>query len=112
MLESTVLKHYPLEILVGKKNLEVRPMAINKGEIVKGLLSKRPDSQFVFCAGDDKTDEDMFKVLPTNKNGVFSCKIGPSTKFTGALCCVDTPQDLIDVMCLISDQQNEMTRAE
>jgi len=79
-----------LVVLVGKKNLEVRPIAINKGEIVKRILYLNPDAQFVFCAGDDKvrlsrtifrphvfrvgltdecfsatrqTDEDMFRAL-------------------------------------------------
>ena len=41
-------------VLVGKKNLEVRPIAINKGEIVKRIIYMNPDAQFVFCAGDDK----------------------------------------------------------
>jgi len=41
-------------VLVGKKNLEVRPIAVNKGEIVKRILYLNPDAQFVFCAGDDK----------------------------------------------------------
>lgn len=41
-------------VLVGKKNLEVRPIAINKGEIVKRILYNNPDAEFVFCAGDDK----------------------------------------------------------
>lgn len=41
-------------VLVGKKNLEVRPVAVNKGEIVKRILYLNPDAQFVFCAGDDK----------------------------------------------------------
>ncbi|KAG6864335.1 hypothetical protein C0991_010367 [Blastosporella zonata] len=50
-------------VLVGKKNLEVRPIAVNKGEIVKRLLYKNPDAEFIFCAGDDKTDEDMFRSL-------------------------------------------------
>ncbi|SPO41190.1 related to trehalose-6-phosphate phosphatase [Pseudozyma flocculosa] len=53
----------PVEVLVGKKNLEVRPLAVNKGEIVKRLLYDHPDADFVFCAGDDKTDEDMFRTL-------------------------------------------------
>ena len=43
-----------LLVLVGKKNLEVRPIAINKDEIVKRILYLNPDAQFVFCAGDDK----------------------------------------------------------
>ena len=50
-------------VLVGKKNLEVRPLAVNKGEIVKRILYLNPDAEFIFCAGDDKTDEDMFRAL-------------------------------------------------
>lgn len=62
-LENAVLSKLPVEILVGKKNLEVRPTIINKGEIVKRLLSQHEDVEFVLCAGDDKTDEDMFRAL-------------------------------------------------
>ncbi|KAF8934406.1 threalose-6-phosphate phosphatase [Dissophora ornata] len=62
-LENAVLSKLPVEILVGKKNLEVRPTIVNKGEIVKRLLSQHPEVEFVMCAGDDKTDEDMFRAL-------------------------------------------------
>lgn len=41
----------------------MRPIAVNKGEIVKRILYNNPDAEFVFCAGDDKTDEDMFRAL-------------------------------------------------
>lgn len=44
----------------GKKNVEVRPAHTNKGEIVRRLLYQHPDAEFCMCAGDDKTDEDMF----------------------------------------------------
>jgi len=63
LLENNVAHKRPIEVLVGKKNLEVRPIAVNKGEIVKRILYLNPDAQFVFCAGDDKTDEDMFRSL-------------------------------------------------
>ncbi len=43
-----------LIVLIGKMNLEVRPVAINKGEIVKRLLYNHSDAEFIFCAGDDK----------------------------------------------------------
>ncbi|KAI9179323.1 hypothetical protein H9P43_005986 [Blastocladiella emersonii ATCC 22665] len=66
-LENSTLSKRPLEILVGKKNLEVRPIAVNKGEIVKRLLATAapPGARFeyVFCVGDDRTDEDMFRAL-------------------------------------------------
>ena len=41
-------------MLVGKKNLEVRPLAVNKGEIVRRLIYENPSADFIFCAGDDK----------------------------------------------------------
>ncbi|KAF9225645.1 glycosyltransferase family 20 protein [Gyrodon lividus] len=63
LLENNLAHKRPIEVLVGKKNLEVRPMAINKGEIVKRILYMNPDAEFIFCAGDDKTDEDMFRAL-------------------------------------------------
>lgn len=45
-----------LSVLVGKMNLEVRPVAVNKGEIVKRLMYQNPNAEFVFCAGDDKVN--------------------------------------------------------
>ena len=54
LLENNLARKRPIEVLVGKKNLEVRPMAVNKGEIVKRILYYNPDAEFVFCAGDDK----------------------------------------------------------
>ncbi|KAG1748389.1 trehalose 6-phosphate phosphatase [Suillus paluster] len=63
LLENNVVPKRPIEVLVGKKNLEVRPIAVNKGEIVKRILYQNPGVEFIFCAGDDKTDEDMFRAL-------------------------------------------------
>ncbi|EJF56796.1 trehalose 6-phosphate phosphatase [Dichomitus squalens LYAD-421 SS1] len=63
LLENNLARKRPIEVLVGKKNLEVRPLAVNKGEIVKRILYFHPDAEFIFCAGDDKTDEDMFRAL-------------------------------------------------
>ncbi|KAG0292977.1 threalose-6-phosphate phosphatase [Dissophora globulifera] len=72
-LENAVLSKLPVEILVGKKNLEVRPTIVNKGEIVKRLLLQHPEVEFVLCAGDDKTDEDMFRALAgVGKDGCHS----------------------------------------
>jgi trehalose 6-phosphate synthase/phosphatase len=74
-LENTILSKLPVEILMGKKNLEIRPHQINKGEVIKRLIDHHRklllqsnnagggDIEFVFCAGDDKTDEDMFRAL-------------------------------------------------
>ena len=59
-LEQAIIPKHAIEILTGKANLEVRPRDINKGEIVGRLVKEMGDNlDFVFCAGDDKTDEGM-----------------------------------------------------
>ncbi|EGG10551.1 family 20 glycosyltransferase, partial [Melampsora larici-populina 98AG31] len=62
LLES-LQERMPIDILKGKKNIECRPAHTNKGEIVKRLLYSTPEIGFALCAGDDKTDEDMFRAL-------------------------------------------------
>lgn len=54
-------------VMVGKKNLEVRPIAVNKGEIVKRILYMNPDTEFIFCAGDDKVSNPFFFRLHSEK---------------------------------------------
>lgn len=36
---------------------------MHKGEIVKRLVFENADADFVICAGDDRTDDDMFRAL-------------------------------------------------
>lgn len=67
LLES-MQERMPIDILKGKKNIECRPAHTNKGEIVKRLLYTFPEIGFALCAGDDKTDEDMFRALKTIGN--------------------------------------------
>jgi trehalose 6-phosphate synthase/phosphatase len=63
--------------LQGKKNVEVRPAHTNKGEIVQRLLYQYADTEFCMCAGDDKTDEDMFhsmaRIFSTATPGLGGC---------------------------------------
>ncbi|KAI8973032.1 glycosyltransferase family 20-domain-containing protein [Pilobolus umbonatus] len=117
-LESSVVSKMPVEILVGKKNLEVRPMMINKGEVVKRILNNTPEVDFIVCAGDDKTDEDMFRTLTSvyfsryqqelesNKkltwsdinSSLYSITVGPKLKKSMANWQVDQPSDIIDLL--------------
>ncbi|OVE81211.1 bifunctional alpha,alpha-trehalose-phosphate synthase (UDP-forming)/trehalose-phosphatase [bacterium M21] len=59
-------------LLDGNKVLEIRDVNANKGFIVENWLD-RESWDFVFCAGDDVTDEDMFEVLPEDS---YTVKIG------------------------------------
>jgi trehalose 6-phosphate synthase/phosphatase len=58
-------------VLRGKKVVEVRPAGVNKGAAAK-LLAERLTPDFLLVAGNDDTDEEMFKALPE----AFSIKVG------------------------------------
>ncbi|ODO03344.1 trehalose-phosphatase [Cryptococcus wingfieldii CBS 7118] len=143
LLESSLAPRRPIEVLVGKKNLEVRPLAVNKGEIVRRLMYENPDADLIFCAGDDKTDEDMFRALRTifppggivdNKvvmkppvavtstlepedvaelpdvelsirpNEVFAIAVGPPAKKTLANWHVTCPEEVVEALETILDE--------
>ena len=61
-----------LQILEGKKVLEIKGTLYNKGTVASRLL-KKSHFDFVMAVGDDKTDEDLFKALPHH---AFTIKIG------------------------------------
>jgi trehalose 6-phosphate synthase/phosphatase len=59
-------------VFEGNKIIEVKPISINKGQAIHLWLDKQ-SWPFIFCAGDDYTDEDMFAALPET---AISCRIG------------------------------------
>ena len=59
-------------VFEGNKIIEIKPVSINKGQAVQQWLDTK-DWPFIFCFGDDYTDEDMFSALPES---AISCKIG------------------------------------
>ena len=67
-----MLSNLPVEIHHGKKIVEVSSIQINKGSVLEYfmLLNKY---EAVLCAGDDETDESMFRL---NADGIISIKIG------------------------------------
>ncbi len=80
------LANTDLQLMHGKKVIEVRPGGINKGQAAQNLLML--DSyDFVLAIGDDWTDEDLFKALP---EGAYSIKIGYDT--TRARFFLDSPR--------------------
>ena len=60
-------------VFEGNKIVEIKPVSINKGQAVRIWLDDK-EWPFIFCFGDDYTDEDMFSALPES---AISCKIGP-----------------------------------
>jgi trehalose 6-phosphate synthase/phosphatase len=68
----TIASELNLEVLEGDKVLEVRNPGINKGRAALRLLSGK-DWDFILAVGDDRTDEDLFSVLP---DSAYSIKVG------------------------------------
>lgn len=66
---------YNLRIIDGNKVIEIMSTSINKGNAVEYYLKQKEPFDFIFCVGDDKTDEDMFKVLINNTNA-HTFKVG------------------------------------
>jgi len=71
---SQMLSNQPVEILAGHKVIEIRPYGIHKGRIVPPLSPERLASVVILAIGDDRTDEDLFTVLPPE---AITIKVGP-----------------------------------
>ena len=61
-----------VQVLQGKKVIEIRSAGINKGAAAVSFLDQSK-KEFLFAAGDDTTDEDIFKALPQS---AYTVKVG------------------------------------
>ena len=61
-----------LQILEGHKVIEIKKSGYDKGSVVQKLLGKTT-YDFMLAIGDDKTDEDLFRILPAQAQTI---KIG------------------------------------
>lgn len=73
-----------LRILNGNTNVEVQIRGIDKGTAAQYWLQQHYD--FILAAGDDATDEDLFKAMPPT---AFTVKVGPG--HTSARLRLDSP---------------------
>lgn len=78
----------------GRAIVEVKPRSVTKGNVVHELMRQYP-ADFVLCAGDDYTDEDMFRELRDNPNAI-TIKVGQGD--TVARHTVAKPSKLLDVL--------------
>lgn len=94
-LENSLASAYPVDVMSGKANVEVRPKMYNKGEIVRSIFKQEEEKpQFVLCMGDDTTDEDMFRAVldQGDRDHFFTVCIGPATKMTVASSHLTNPE--------------------
>jgi trehalose 6-phosphate synthase/phosphatase len=69
---SNTIANLNLQVLEGSKVVEVKNAGINKGRMALRYLS-REEWDFILALGDDWTDEDTFKVMPST---AWSIKVG------------------------------------
>jgi trehalose-6-phosphatase len=75
-LEDT-LKRRPFKVLRGARVIEVRHEQVTKGNAVRQLLQRYSDADFLFCAGDDRTDEEMMDAIPEDwRERSVTCWVG------------------------------------
>ncbi|MFC1931557.1 bifunctional alpha,alpha-trehalose-phosphate synthase (UDP-forming)/trehalose-phosphatase [Chloroflexota bacterium] len=77
-----------LKVLEGSKVVEVKSASLDKGVTALRWMA-RQKRDFVFAAGDDVTDEDLFRVLPS---GAWSIKVRPGASL--AKYSLDSPGDV------------------
>lgn len=55
-----------VQVMRGNKVIEVRPAQVSKGEAARELIADLPaaEGRFILAAGDDVTDESLFRALP------------------------------------------------
>jgi hypothetical protein len=64
-------------VLRGSRVIEVRHENVTKGNAVAHLLDRHTDADFLFCAGDDRTDEDMMRAIPSAwQDRTITCWVG------------------------------------
>jgi trehalose 6-phosphate synthase/phosphatase len=99
---ATMLQQFlagvPAEPLLGRQVVEVRAAGADKGSYVAQALASVGDSAFVLCAGDDRTDFDMYRRLP---GGARICHVGAAV--AGAHVVVETPADCRDLLAGLLD---------
>jgi len=75
---AEIIRHKTdFEILEGHKVLEVKSGKYDKGQAAIALINGQ-DFGFIFAAGDDKTDEFLFKALPDSS---YTIRVGLSPSF-------------------------------
>lgn len=93
----TVIDNTQIGVHIGKQILEVKPKEVNKGAAVTEAVALYP-ADFILCAGDDYTDEDMFDRLPED-----SCTIKVGAGETAARLQVPNVEKVLTTLEVLAD---------
>jgi trehalose 6-phosphate synthase/phosphatase len=71
-----------IQVMQANKAIEVRIAGINKGTVARDLIAEG-GYDFILAIGDDRTDEDLFAVLPER---AYSIKVGAAHSYAKYTC--------------------------
>nr|GMD55548.1 trehalose-phosphate phosphatase A-like isoform X1 [Ipomoea batatas] len=114
-LVTELLKQYPrLQLKHGRKVLEVRPVLDwDKGKAVEFLLESLgfsgSEDVLPIYVGDDRTDEDAFKVLREQNRG-FGILVSPAPRESKAFYSLRDPSEVMEFLrCLVTWKRSSST---
>jgi trehalose 6-phosphate synthase/phosphatase len=74
MLLGDILSNQPFEVMEGKKVIEVRLRGVSKALVARRVIRECDPSTQLVAIGDDRTDEDLFRALPSSS---LTIGVGP-----------------------------------
>lgn len=95
---TQLVKDKDISVHEGRSIIEVKPRFITKGAVVRDL-QQRFQADFILCAGDDYTDEDMFRQLEGDR-GAVTIKVRDGE--TSARYTVESPSALLAILQQLS----------
>lgn len=100
------LANEPVEVLPGHRVIEIRASGIHKGSYLRQVLEHADPRTFVLCAGDDRTDTDMYRVLPPEATSIHVGAGGGEGGYT-----VESPGKLRHVLRRLVDSMAQHGQA-
>ena len=77
---GALLSNQSVEVLEGKKVIEVRMRGVNKGMVARRIHAEAGANVALVAIGDDRTDDDLFRGLPS---GAISVAVGERSAAAG-----------------------------
>lgn len=93
-LQSIAKGFDDIQVFEGQKMLEIKSKAMHKGAIATEMLASEK-WDFIMAAGDDYTDEDMFRALPES---AYTVKVGRGIRETAAKYSVSSVEKFRDLL--------------
>ena len=97
-----ICEEFGLELLEGKKVLEVRPKGLHKGKFIDWVREKAPLAYITFI-GDDTTDEDAFACIDEGLGVLVSIEPRPSK----AAFRLQSPEEVREFLRLLINKKSD-----